>query len=185
MWGFVLALFKLGKWRGLRWFSSVYTSIFRGTPLLVQLTLIYFATPQLTGYRISAFEAGVLTFSLNSGAYISEIIRAGIAAVDRGQMESALALGLSYSQAMRGIILPQAIKNILPALVNEVVDLVKESSLISVIGEADLLRRAQIVAAEKYVYFEPLLVAATMYYCIVMILSIAAKVLEVRLRRSD
>ncbi len=183
--GIFIALGKLSSLRTIRWTAATYTSIFRGTPLLVQLSLIYFATPQLTGYRISAFEAGVLAFSLNSAAYVSEIIRAGVLSVDRGQMEAALSLGIKYPLIMKDIILPQAIKNILPALVNEVIDLLKESALISVIGEADLLRRANIVAAEKYIYFEPLLVAAVMYYILVMILTGSAKLLEKRLQRND
>ncbi|MBT4879638.1 MAG: amino acid ABC transporter permease [Alphaproteobacteria bacterium] len=183
--GIILAFMKVSHVRGFQWFANAYTSIFRGTPLLVQLTLFYFAIPQLTGYRISAFEAGVLTFSLNSGAYVSEIIRAGIKAVNKGQLEAALSLGIPYPTAMRDIILPQAIKNILPALINEMIDLLKESTLISVIGEADLLRRANIIAAEKYVYFEPLIMVGLIYYVMVMALSWTAKRFERRLQRSD
>src|SRR3546814_5735437 len=106
-------------------------------------------------------------------------------AVDKGQMEAALSLGISYPLAMKDIIFPQAIKNILPALVNETINMLKESALVSVIGESDLLRRANIVAAEKYLFFEPLLVAGAMYYVLVMILSWFAKHLEIRLARSD
>jgi His/Glu/Gln/Arg/opine family amino acid ABC transporter permease subunit len=180
--GIFLALAKLSKHPFLRGFGGIYTSIFRGTPLLVQLTLVYYGAPQLIGYRISAFEAGILTFSLNSAAYVSEIIRAGVQAVDKGQTEAALALGLPHSLIMRAIILPQAIKNILPALVNEIIDLLKESALVSVIGEADLLRRANIVSAEKYLYFEPLIIVAAAYYVLVMLLTAVARTLEKRLR---
>jgi ABC-type amino acid transport system permease subunit len=134
---------------------------------------------------MTAFEAGVLAFSLNSGAYVSEHIRAGILSVDRGQFEAAASLGISYFSTMKDIILPQAIKNILPSLVNESIDLLKESALVSTIGEMDLLRRANVVAAEKYIYFEPLLMVAAVYYVMVMVLSHFAKVLEIRLRRSD
>jgi His/Glu/Gln/Arg/opine family amino acid ABC transporter permease subunit len=176
--GIALALAKISPRAFLKSFAVAYTSIFRGTPLLVQLSIFYFAVPQLTGYAITAFEAGVLTFALNSGAYSSEIIRAGIQAIDRGQWEAAQVLGLSYYQTLRAIILPQATRNILPALVNELVDLLKESALVSIIGEADLLRRAQIVAAEKYLFFEPLLIAAIGYYVMVMGVSTLAKVLE-------
>jgi His/Glu/Gln/Arg/opine family amino acid ABC transporter permease subunit len=183
--GTVLAIFKISHLKILTYFGRFYTSIFRGTPLLVQLSLIYFATPQLTGYKITAFEAGLLAFSLNSGAYISEIIRAGIQAVDKGQFEAVLSLGVSYGTAMKDIILPQAIKNILPALVNEMVDLLKESALVSVIGEMDLLRRANIVAAQKYIYFEPLILVAAVYYILVMTFSSFAKSFEKRMRRSD
>ena len=180
--GFLLALLKISPKKILRTFAQGYTSIFRGTPLLVQLGLFYYATPQLTGYTISAFEAGVLTFSLNSAAYSSEIIRAGIESIDIGQWEAGQVLGLSRFQLLIGIILPQAVRNVLPALVNEMVDLLKESALVSTIGEADLLRQAQKVASEKYLYFEPLIIAAACYYVMVMLISFCAKKLEQRLR---
>lgn len=185
IWGSILALFKISSIKPLYWFGTVYTSIFRGTPLLVTLSLIYFATPQLTGQDISGFQAGVITFTLNSGAYISEVIRAGILAVSKGQTEAAVSLGVRYQPMMLDIILPQAIKNILPALVNESIALLKDSTLVSVIGAQDLLRRAQIVAAEKYVYFEPLLIVALVYYMIVMILAVSATVLEKRMQLSS
>ncbi len=185
LWGGALGLMKVSHCRFLDIFARIYTSIFRGTPLLVQLILTYYAIPQLTGYQITAFEAGVLAFSLNSGAYVSEHIRTGILSVDRGQFEAAASLGISYFSTMKDIILPQAIKNILPSLVNESIDLLKESTLVSTIGEMDLLRRANVVAAEKYIYFEPLLMVAVVYYVMVMGLSHFAKILEIRLRQSD
>ncbi len=185
IWGTILSLFKISSIKPLNWFGMAYTSVFRGTPLLVTLSIIYFATPQLTGYDISGFQAGVITFSLNSGAYISEVIRAGILAIERGQTEAAMSLGVRYRPMMLDIILPQAIKNILPALVNETIALLKDSALVSTIGAQDLLRRAQIVGAEKYVYFEPLLIVAVIYYLMVMALTIAATVLERKLRKSS
>ena len=185
IWGTILSLFKISSFKPLYWFGTVYTSIFRGTPLLVTLSLIYFATPQLTGQDISGFQAGVITFALNSGAYVSEVIRAGILAVNKGQTEAAASLGVRYRPMMLDIILPQAVKNILPALVNESIALLKDSTLVSVIGAQDLLRRAQIVAAEKYVYFEPLLIVALVYYIIVMLLTIAATTLERRVQKSS
>ena len=184
LWGTILSLCKISSIKPLYWFGQAYTSIFRGTPLLVQLSIIYFATPQLTGYDISGFAAGVITFSLNSGAYVSEVIRAGILAIDKGQTEAAMSLGVTYRPMMLDIILPQAIKNILPALVNESIALLKDSALVSTIGAQDLLRRAQIVGAEKYVYFEPLLLVAVIYYLMVMILTVSSTILENRLRRS-
>lgn len=180
--GFFLALAKISPNKVFSKLAQFYTSIFRGTPLLVQLGLIYYATPQLTGYTISAFEAGVLTFSLNSAAYSSEIIRAGIDSIDPGQWQAAQVLGLTRRQTLIGIILPQAIRNVLPAIVNEMVDLLKESAIVSTIGEADLLRQAQKVASEKYLYFEPLIIAAACYYFMVMIISFCAKKLEQKLR---
>jgi ABC-type amino acid transport system permease subunit len=151
---------------------------------LVQLSLIFFATPQLIGYPISAFEAGVIAFSLNSAAYSSEIIRAGIGAIDKGQWDAAKVLGIPYKVTLWKIILPQALRNILPALVNEMVNLLKESALVSIIGETDLLRRAQVVASEKFLYFEPLLIAALLYFLMVMIISFFAKKLEKKLNHA-
>jgi His/Glu/Gln/Arg/opine family amino acid ABC transporter permease subunit len=182
--GAVLALAKVSHFSPFKWFANFYTSIFRGTPLLLQLTLIYYATPQLIGYNIGVWEAGILTFTLNSAAYVSEHFRAGIQAIDKGQMEAALSLGIPYFLTMKDIILPQALRNILPSLVNESIDLLKESALISVIGGADILRRANTVASEKYIYFEPLLVAGALYYVLVMALAGLAKILEKKLKTS-
>ena len=185
IWGTILALFKISTIKPLNIFSQAYTSIFRGTPLLVQLTLIYFATPQLTGYDITAFQAGILAFSLNSGAYISETIRAGIQAVDKGQKEACEALGIQYQLMMVDIILPQALRNILPALVNESINLLKDSTLVSVIGVEDMLRRAQIVGAEKYIYFEPLIFVAIIYYIMIITLTWGANGLERKLKSNS
>jgi His/Glu/Gln/Arg/opine family amino acid ABC transporter permease subunit len=183
--GIVLALMKISNNRILHGFAIFYTSIFRGTPLILALTIVYFATPQLFHYDITALEAGVITFALNSAAYISETIRAGIVAIDRGQREAALALGVPYRPMMKDIILPQALKKILPALVNESIALLKDSALVSTIGAMDLLRRANIVASEKYVYFEPLLLVGLIYYVMVMSLTWFARRLERRMARSD
>jgi arginine/lysine/histidine transporter system substrate-binding protein len=185
IWGTILALFKISTFKPLLWFANAYTSIFRGTPLILTLALVYFATPQLTGYDITPLQAGVTTFTLNSGAYISETIRGGILAVDRGQREAAMSLGVPYPQMMQDIILPQALKNILPAMVNENIAILKDSALVSTIGALDILRRGQIVGAEKYIYFEPLIFAGAIYYIMVMILTSSSILLERRLRRSD
>lgn len=180
LFGTLLAICKVVDNKIVRGFASSYTSIFRGTPLLVQLTIIYFGLPRL-GIHFSVFGAGVLAFSLNSGAYVSEIIRAGINAVDKGQIEAAKALGIPPILRMKDIILPQAVRNILPALVNELINLIKESALISTIGGMDLMRRAQVVAAESYSFFFPMLTAAATYYILVVIVSIIAKFVERRL----
>ena len=185
IWGTVLSLLKISTIKPLVWLANAYTSVFRGTPLLLQIAIVYYATPQLTGYDIPALLAGVITFTLNSGAYISETIRGGILAVDKGQREAALSLGVPYKPMMLDIILPQAVKNILPALVNESIALLKDSALVSTIGVADLLRRAQIVGAEKYIYFEPLLFAGAVYYVMVMSLTWGGYALERRLQRSS
>ena len=179
--GTILAFLKVIDLKILRLAAHAYTSIFRGTPLLIQLTIIYFGLPGLIGLKLSVFAAGVIAFSLNSGAYVSEIIRAGIESVDRGQVEAAKALGVSQVLRMKDIILPQAFRSILPALVNELINLVKESCLISVIGEMDLMRRAQVVSAETYTFFTPMLTAAATYYVMVLIISSFALLLEKRL----
>lgn len=183
--GTILSFFKISNITILKWFAEAYTSVFRGTPLILQLMLIYFATPQLIGYDIPMFLAGILAFGLNSGAYISEIIRAGIQAVDKGQQEAAEALGIPYRPMMKDIIMPQAMKNILPALVNEFITLTKESAIVSTIGLLDIMRRAQVVSANTYTAFEPLLFAGLIYYILVMILTLFGKGLERRLRRSE
>jgi arginine/lysine/histidine transport system permease protein len=184
-WGTILSIFKISNIKPLKWFADFYTSIFRGTPLILQLAIIYFSTPQIIGYAIPPFQAGVITFSLNSAAYSSETIRGGIMAVDRGQREAAMTLGVKYPLMMWDIILPQAFKNILPALVNESIALLKDSSLVSTVGALDLMRRGQIVAAEKFIYFEPLLVVGLIYYVMVMSFNLFAQRLEVRMRKSD
>ncbi len=176
--GLCLALLKVGPCRTGQRMANFYTSLFRGTPLLVQLSIIYFGTPSLFAYKISPLMAGVISFSLNSGAYVSEIIRLGIQGIDRGQYEAAQALNIPYSLMMKDIILPQAIRRILPALVNEGIDLLKETALISTLGEEDIMRRAQMVAAETYSYFEPLMMAGICYYFIVLFLNAIVRMLE-------
>lgn len=185
IWGSILALIKISKFGPLNWLAVAYTSVFRGTPLILQLTFVYFATPQLTGYNISQLEAAVLTFTLNSAAYISETIRGGILAVDKGQWEAAKALGIPYRRMMLDIILPQGVKNILPALVNETIALLKESALVSTIGLADILQNANVVKGAIYRYFEPYIIAGILYYVMVMFLTWVARFVERRMRRSD
>lgn len=185
IWGTVLSLLKIAGNTLTKKLADAYTSVFRGTPLLLQLALVYYATPQLTGFNISALQAGVLTFTLNSGAYMSETIRGGIQAVDKGQSEAAISMGVPEWLMMRDVILPQALKNILPALVNETIGLLKDSALVSTIGVVEILRSAQIVGANKYIYFEPLLFAGLIYYILVMGLTRCAFILERRLRRSE
>nr|WP_245402763.1 amino acid ABC transporter permease [Peribacillus muralis] len=183
--GILLSILKISRIKPLNWIADFYTSIFRGTPLVLQLMLIYFGSPQILGIQIEAFEAAFLAFGLNSAAYISEIIRGGILAVDKGQREAALALGVPYSGMMLNIILPQAIKNILPSLVNELISLTKESAVVTIIGLGDIMRRSYIVGGETYKFFEPILFAGLIYYVMVMILTILGKVIERRMRRSD
>ncbi|MDQ0231895.1 amino acid ABC transporter permease [Metabacillus malikii] len=184
-WGIVLALCKISRIKPLMWLADVYTSIFRGTPLVLQLLLIYYGLPQLLGFPIEPYPAAVAAFSLNSAAYISEIIRAGINAIDKGQTEASMALGIPYSKMMKDIIMPQAIKNILPALMNEFITLTKESAIVTVIGVQDIMRRAYQVGADTYNYFAPLIFAGLIYYCLVMVLTLLGKGIEGRMKRSD
>lgn len=183
--GILLALCKIGKFAVLRWFAQFYTSIFRGTPLVLQLMIVYYAIPQIFGVDFGWKISAILAFGLNSGAYVSEIIRAGINAVDKGQMDASLALGIPYSKMMKDIILPQAMKNILPSLMNEFITLNKESAVVTVIGGLDIMRRAYIVGGATFKYLEPLLFAGLIYYIMTLVLSFIGRRLEMRMRRSD
>lgn len=166
--GFLVAVLKVLPCRPLHLLLDFYTSIFRGVPLIVLLFLAYFATPQLTGYKISMFAAGVLTLGLNGSATVSETLRGGIEGVDRGQSDAAYSLGMRYTQVMVSIIIPQALRSVVPALVNEVITVLKSSSLVAVIGLMDLMRAAQSIQAITYRAFEPFFIAAIIYYIIVM-----------------
>lgn len=183
--GILLSLVKISKIKPLVLIAQFYTSIFRGTPLLVQLMLVYYATPQLFNYQISALQAGVLTFTLNSAAYISESIRGGILSVDKGQWEAAMSLGVPKHRLMMDIVFPQALKNTLPSLVNESIALLKDSSMVSVIGVADTMRWASLIQAKTFRAFEAFIVAAIVYYIFVMALTTLGNYLERRVRVSD
>ncbi|RDI41221.1 amino acid ABC transporter permease [Falsibacillus pallidus] len=185
LFGIILALFKISKLKVLGIIADVYTSIFRGTPLVLQLMIIFYGSPQIFGTQIDPYTAAVSAFAMNSAAYISEIIRAGIQAVDKGQQEAAAALGISYKQMMKDIILPQALKNILPALMNEFITLTKESAIVTVIGVTDVMRRSYMVGSDLYSFFEPLLFAGLVYYLLVIILTVLGKAVERRMRVSD
>lgn len=181
--GAIIAVLKVLPCRPLRAVLDFYTSIFRGVPLIVLLFIAYFATPQLTGYKISMFAAAVLTLGLNGSATVSETLRGGIEGVDTGQYDAAKSLGLTYVQMMRQVIIPQALRSVAPALVNEVITVLKSSSLVATIGLMDMMRAAQSVQALTYRAFEPFLLVAIVYYVIVMCLVAVANTLERRLRR--
>ena len=180
--GFLIAVLKVLPCRPLRAVLDFYTSIFRGIPLIVLLFIAYFATPQLTGYKISMFAASVWTLGLNGSATVSETVRGGIQGVDRGQYDAARAIGLGYPTMMTDIVIPQALRSVAPALVNEVITVLKSSSLVATIGLMDMMRAAQSVQALTYRAFEPFLVVAVVYYAIVMALVAVGKRLERRLR---
>ena len=173
--GFVIGLFvgvaRISQIKPLRVIAAVYADCIRGTPLLVQIFLIYFALPIVTGHRVEPLAAAVTACGINSGAYISEIFRAGIQSIDPGQMEAGRSLGLSWWETMRYVILPQAIKNIIPPLGNEFIAMLKDSSLVSVIGFEELTRRGQLIIAQTYGSFEIWLTVAALY--LVMTLAIS------------
>ncbi len=179
--GAVIAVLKVLPCRPLRLLLDFYTSIFRGIPLIVLLFIAYFATPQLTGFKISMFAASVLTLGLNGSATVSETLRGGIEGVDAGQYDASRALALPYTTMMARIIVPQALRSVAPALVNEVITVLKSSSLVATIGLMDIMRAAQSVQALTYRAFEPFIVVAVIYYVIVMCLTAVARVLEKRL----
>ena len=179
--GAVIAVLKVLPCRPLRLLLDFYTSIFRGIPLIVLLVIASFATPQLTGFKISMFAASVLTLGLNGSATVSETLRGGIEGVDAGQYDASRALALPYTTMMARIIIPQALRSVAPALVNEVITVLKSSSLVATIGLMDMMRAAQSVQALTYRAFEPFIVVAVIYYVIVMCLTAVARVLEKRL----
>lgn len=161
--GVVVSLIRLSGIRPLRILGNVYVDFLRGTPLLVQIFLVYFALPALIHHRVDAFFAAITACSINSGAYVAEIFRGGIQAIDKGQMEAGRSLGMSWWQTMRYIILPQAFKQIIPPLGNEFIAMLKDSSLVSVIGLEELTRRGQLVIARTYASFTIWMVVAIIY----------------------
>lgn len=188
---FVLGLgscfFGMSKKAPLRWISKIYVGLIRGTPLLVQVFYIYFAIPQLLQFmgfdvRLTPFTAGLITLTLNAGAYMSEIFRGAINAVNTGQMEAARSLGLSHSQAMRKVILPQALRICLPSLVNQFIITLKDSSLISVIGFADIMYQAKIYVGRTMESFATYTWVALYYLVLILILTYVAKQVERKVR---
>ncbi|MFS8541816.1 MAG: amino acid ABC transporter permease, partial [Tissierellales bacterium] len=162
--GTLLCLLKMSKFKLLSIISSIYIEVVRGTPMMVQIALVYFGSYVLMGVTMDGFLAALIAVSLNSAAYVAEIIRSGIQSIDKGQWEASRSLGLSNSQTMRHIILPQAIKNILPALGNEFVALIKETAVASTIGVAELMYASKIVQSNSYQAFNPLIIVAVIYF---------------------
>ena len=169
--GMIAALANLSRFRIVRLLVKCYVELFRGTPLLVQIFMIYFALPMVIGQSINPYVAAVTACSINSGAYVSEIFRAGIQSIDKGQMEAGRSLGLTWGQTMRYIVMPQAFKAIIPPLGNEFIAMMKDTSLVSVIGFEELTRRGQLIIARTYGSFEILTAVAIIY--LIMTLSIS------------
>ncbi|HCZ7107740.1 TPA: ABC transporter permease subunit [Staphylococcus aureus] len=183
--GAFVALMKLSKIKIISWIASIYIEILRGTPMLVQVFIVFFGITAALGLDISALVCGTIALVINSSAYIAEIIRAGINAVDKGQMEAARSLGLNYRQTIKSVIMPQAIKNILPALGNEFVTLIKESSIVSTIGVGEIMFNAQVVQGISFDPFTPLIVAAALYFVLTFVLTRIMNMIEGRLNASD
>jgi len=180
MGGLVLALMKTSKNKVLKSFAVAYIEFIRGTPLLIQLYIVYYGISDLP-----MLAAGVIAMSINSAAYIAEIIRAGIGAVDKGQMEAARSLGMPVFLTYKEIIIPQAMKNILPALGNEFIVLIKESAIVSVIGIHDLMYNTDTVRGNTFIAFEPLVIAALIYFVLTFTLSKLLGKVERGMRVSD
>lgn len=187
--GMVIGLFvgiaRISTIKPVRWIAAAYIDFLRGTPLLVQIFLIYFALPMLAGQRVDPFVAAITACGVNSGAYIAEIFRAGIQAIDDGQMEAGRSLGMTWTQTMRYIIVPQAFKNIVPPLGNEFIALLKDSSLVSVIGFEELTRRGQLIIARTYGSLEIWLSVAVIYLIMTLTISRLVAYIEKRLNTRD
>ncbi len=181
--GFAASLLSISKWKITRLISGIYVWIIRGTPMIVQAFIVYFGVPQLLqlidpNFRISAEIAGAITLSLNAGAYLSEIFRGGISAVDKGQVEAARSLGISSARTMMKVILPQAIKIAIPSMVNQFIITVKDTSILSVIGLADLVNRAKVYVGKSYQFFATYILVAIFYLVVISILMVISKHVE-------
>ena len=172
--------------------ADVYIAFFRGTPLMIQLFIFWFGIPQLFHIRLkpvgpipAEFIIGAIALAINSGAYVAEIFRAGIQAVDKGQMEAARSLGMKKSTAMMLIVIPQAVKNILPAIGNEFVAIIKESSMASIIGVNELMFAGKVVVGSTYLGLEPYIVAAGFYFIMTFTLGRIISLIERRMKKSD
>lgn len=181
--GVLTAFMRISSLKPLRFISSVYVEVIRGTPVVVQLLMMYmviFSAPGTSKHFVAC-----MTFGINSGAYIAEIVRAGINAVDSGQMEAGRSLGLSKTKTMIFIILPQAVKNILPTYTNEFIVLIKETAVVGYIGLEDLTKISSIITSRTYEAFAPLLIIAIIYFCLTRVLSFLFGKMERRLAVSD
>ena len=164
--GLIIAIIRTyhdntNKMKVLNWLAKMYVTVIRGTPVLLQLMIIYYVI--FASVNINVVLVGIVAFGLNSAAYVSEIIRAGIMSIDKGQMEAGRALGLTYSETMKLIIIPQALKNVMPALGNEFITLLKETSVAGYIGIVELTKAGDIIASRTYNYFFPLILTAIIY----------------------
>lgn len=170
---FVFIRFK--KYTFLSKFVEFAVSVIRGTPLILQLSIVYFSLPGVFGFKLNLMTTGIITFGINSAAYMSEIFRSGIESIPKEQFEAAKTLHIPTFYIWKDIIIPQIIRNIFPAFINECISLLKETALISTIGGADIMRHSQYIASEKFIYFMPLCIAGIYYYMIVLIIERVGK----------
>lgn len=182
--GLVVGVCRVSHLKILNVPAALYVEVLRGTPLLVQVMIVYYGLPGV-GINLGQMPSGILALSLNSGAYVAEIFKAGIKSIKKGQTEASFSLGMTYGQNMRYVILPQAVRNILPALGNEFIALIKDSSLVSVIAIEELLRRGMIVYSRTYNAWTPLLGVAMLYLCMTVPLSRVVAYLERRWEIND
>jgi len=177
--------FKIGRFNPISFIATAYIEIIRGTPMLLQILIVYTAFDQIFGTNMEALTAAIIAVSLNSGAYVSEIIRGGIDGVDKGQFEAARSLGMSKIKAMRLVVIPQAIRNILPAIGNEFVTVIKDSSMASTIGVGELMYASKIVTGATFRGLEPLMIAAGFYFVVTFTLGRILNYVERRMKVSD
>ncbi|ANU08999.1 polar amino acid ABC transporter inner membrane subunit [Planococcus antarcticus DSM 14505] len=176
--GLVVALFRLAPLKILNWIAKIFVDAIRGTPFIVQLFFIYFGLNSLDFISLDNTTAGIVTVAINAGAYFSEIIRAGIQSIDKGQTEAARSLGLNSTQNMRYIILPQAFRRMLPTITNQAIISLKDTSLLSVIGVADLTQEGRIQASATFDAFNVYLILGIIYFVIIYLLSMLASYVE-------
>jgi len=178
--GLFFGLLNVSKHRALNVIANVYIDCIRGVPLIVLAFFVYFGIPMATGVRLSALTAGIISLSMNAGAYMAEIVRAGIQSIDIGQMEAARSLGLPYSKAMSKVVLPQAIRVMIPSIINQFIITLKDTSILSVIGFPELVKAGQIVIARNFETFKMWAIIAIMYLIVITTLSKVARALERR-----
>jgi len=183
--GILICLGRMSKVKPLKALCSVVVDFIRGTPMLLQIYIGYFLVPKLLPFKVSEFAAVTVAFAINSGCYLSEAFRSGIQAVDRGQMEAARSLGLSYGQGMKKVVLPQALKNILPALGNEFVTIIKDTSLASTFFIGEVMTSYLKVKGATYLTMECLIIVAVIYYVLTKIISFILNKFETRMAVSD
>ena len=181
--GFLIALCNLSKNKLLKTIGGIYTDVIRGTPSVTQLMIIYFVV--FASIHWAKWVIAAIAFGINSGAYVSEIIRAGILSIDAGQMEAGRALGLTKGMTMSHIIIPQALKNVFPALCNEFIVLIKETAIVGYVGLMDIQKAGDFIKSATFLAFMPLVGTAIIYYVLIKILNIFLKRIELKLRQSD